>query len=241
MTPAPRQDGGGREPKPLGIKAYGHIPHLPGSRMGPSDHHCHEGQARICTEKARDKHDKIIVQEKLDGSCVAVALKDGQLYALGRAGWLAQSSPYKQHQLFAYWVRENEARFRDVLQEGERLVGEWLAQAHGTRYNLHHEPFVAFDLIKTERLPVGDFMDRLMGKFVFPRIINNGEPYSIEKALEAIEISGHGATDPVEGVVWRVERKGKVDFLCKYVRPDKVDGCYLPERNGGQEIWNWKP
>jgi hypothetical protein len=30
-----------------------------------------------------------------------------------------------------------------------------------------------------------------------------------------------------------------VDFLAKYVRPDKIDGCYLPEINGGHAYWNW--
>lgn len=59
--------------KPLGHKAYGSIPHLPNSRLGVGDYHCHEGQARICCEKARDKHDRIIVTEKLDGSNVCVA------------------------------------------------------------------------------------------------------------------------------------------------------------------------
>ena len=63
--------------KPLGRKAYGSIPHLPNSRIGPGDHKCHEGQERIATVKSRNKHDVIIVQEKLDGSNVAVALKDG--------------------------------------------------------------------------------------------------------------------------------------------------------------------
>lgn len=33
--------------KPLGHKAYGSIPHLPTSRLGPGDHHVTEGQARI--------------------------------------------------------------------------------------------------------------------------------------------------------------------------------------------------
>ena len=53
--------------KPLGHKNYGSIPHLPGSGRGPGDHSCHEGQARIATEKRRDGLDVIIVQEKLDG------------------------------------------------------------------------------------------------------------------------------------------------------------------------------
>lgn len=47
------------------MKNYGHIAHLPGSRMGPGDHSCELGQARIATLKARDRHDHVIVQEKL--------------------------------------------------------------------------------------------------------------------------------------------------------------------------------
>jgi hypothetical protein len=234
--------------KPLGHKNYGSIPHLPGSRMGPGDHHCHEGQAAIATSKAR-KGDTIIVQEKLDGSNVGVALKDGQVLALGRAGYLAQSSQYEQHQLFASWVRENEERFRAVLREGERLVGEWLAQAHGTRYALKHEPFVAFDLMRgIERATFHEFTERIApGGFTSPRWLSIGGPYPVEAALEDLRIipSGtfgfHGALEPVEGAIWRVEREGRVDFLVKYVRPEKVDGKYLPERNGGESIWNWRP
>ena len=33
--------------KPLGRKAYGSIGHLPNSRVGPKDHHIHEGQLSI--------------------------------------------------------------------------------------------------------------------------------------------------------------------------------------------------
>ena len=51
----------------------------------------------------------------------------------------------------------------------------------------------------------------------------------------------HGAIEPVEGVVWRVERNGKFDFMCKYVRPDKVDGSYLESQTGEDAVWNWRP
>lgn len=69
---------------------------------------------------------------------------------------------------------------------------------------------------------------------------------AIPEALKALGTFGHyGAQDPVEGAVWRVERKGVVDFLCKYVRPDKVDGAYLPDversANPGETVWNWQP
>src|SRR5437870_765438 len=109
--------------KPLGAKAYGHIAHLPQSRIGPGDHKLNEGQARILTEKLRDRHDLIIVQEKLDGSNVAVARVNGVLVPLIRAGYPAISSRFEQHRLFAAWVYENLARF-EWLGEGQRVCGE---------------------------------------------------------------------------------------------------------------------
>lgn len=240
---------GSRPTKPLGAKSYGSIGHLPNSRMGPGDHHVTEGQARICTERARDRHDVIIVQEKLDGSNVGVALHNGQILALGRAGYLAQTSPYRQHQLFAYWVRLNEGRFRAVLTEGERVCGEWLAQAHGTRYELPHEPFVAFDIIRgagdqAERACYEEFRTRVVaGDFVAPALLSCGPAFSVAAALKQLEVTRHihGAVDPIEGAVWRVERKGAVDFLAKYVRPDKIDGVYLAEMSGKAAVWHWQP
>ena len=232
--------------KPLGHKAYGSIPHVPGSRRGPGDHGISAKQASICLEKPRDKHDMIIVQEKLDGSCTAVARIGDRILALARAGYLAESSRFEQHQLFAAWVRENEARFRSVLEDGERLVGEWLAQAHGTRYDLQHEPWVAFDLMRVgRRAPFLTLIMRVVTqKFMTPHVYFMGNAgFSIEDVQHAIATtaSKHGAIDPVEGVVWRVERKGKVDFLTKWVQPGKIDGCYLPEQSGEEAVWNWRP
>lgn len=225
--------------KPLGHKSYGSIPHLPGSRLGPGDHHCHSGQAKIATQKARDKHDFIIIQEKLDGSNVGVAKLNGQILPLTRAGYLATTSPYVQHHYFAAWVEQNRRRFHDTLNEGERICGEWLAQAHGTKYRLRHEPFVAFDLMAgKDRLSYGQMLDRVYPNFVTPVIIGYG-PMAVDDVVLLMGSGGHGAIDKVEGAVWRVERKGKVDFLTKFVHHDKEDGKYLPEKNGtGAEIWN---
>jgi hypothetical protein len=38
-----------------------------------------------------------------------------------------------------------------------------------------------------------------------------------------------------------VERNGAVDFLVKYVRPDKIDGVFLHEIGGNDPVWNWQP
>src|SRR2546426_4473615 len=103
--------------KPLGMKNYGHIAHLPGSRMGPGDHSCELGQARIATIKARDRHDHIIVQEKLDGTNVGVARLNGVLYPLVRAGYVADTSPFEQHWRFARVAPSQPARLLSALRD----------------------------------------------------------------------------------------------------------------------------
>src|SRR5215212_7803024 len=224
---------GSNHTKPLGRKSYGSIGHLPGSRLGPGDHRINDGQARILTTKARDRHDRIIVCEKLDGSNVAIANVGGAILALGRSGYLAQTSSYEQHQVFAAWVRDNSERF-SFLKDGERVCGEWLAQAHGTRYQLAHDPFVAFDIMRgDDRALFEEFAARMTeARVPMPKLLFNeqGQSFPVNDAMKMLGQFGfHGALEPAEGAVWRVERMGKVDFLGKYVRADKVDGCYLPE------------
>jgi len=226
--------------KPLGRKNYGSIGHLPSSRLGPGDHHVTEGQARIATEKTRDKHDVVIVQEKLDGSNVGICKVNGEILALSRAGYLATSSKYEQHHLFAAWVEKNRDRFERLLEEGERVCGEWLAMAHGTLYRLRHEPFVAFDVMRGEvREPFEVFRKRCR-EFTQPHLISCGPPMAVAAALASLgEYGHHGALDPVEGAIWRVERQGKVDFLAKFVKHDKVDGKYFEETTG-KNVWNFR-
>ena len=229
--------------KPLGRKAYGSIPHLPNSRLGPGDHSCHEGQMRICLETARDRHDRIIVTEKLDGSNVAIARINGEIVALTRSGHTAVSSPRKQHHLFDSWVKRRETLFRDLLEDGVVLHGEWLAQAHGTLYALPHDPFVVFDVTRGgHRLPWDETVGLCRkGDLVIPRVLSDGGPFSLGQALPLLEWSGHGVAEGemVEGAVWRVERRGTFDFIAKWVRPEKIDGKYLAENSGGDTIWLW--
>lgn len=193
--------------------------------------------------KPRDRHDCIIVQEKLDGSCVSIAKIGGAVIPLIRAGYTAISSPFAMHRFFHEWVVGNSSRFNALLNEGERVVGEWLIQAHGTKYALPHEPFVAFDIMREhDRLCVGEFAPRCAKvNLTVPKVLSWGPPASVESILEILEPSGHGALDPVEGAVWRVERKGTVDFLGKYVRSDKIDGKYLESLTNAEPVYNtWK-
>lgn len=203
------------------------------------------GQAAICTQRLRDGRDRVWVSEKLDGSCCGVARLAGEIVPIGRAGYPAITSPFQHHHLFASWVLRERARFAALLSEGERVMGEWLALAHGTRYDLPHEPFVPFDLMTGDsRVRWADFRQRVevLG-FTPPFVLSVGQPFSVA-AVEQLYVkhgSQHGAIGLPEGAVWRVERDGRFDFMAKWVRSDKVDGCLLPEVSGGDPVWCWWP
>lgn len=230
--------------KPLGFKAYGSIAHLPDSRMGPADHHCHEGQAAICTSKARDRHDRIICLEKIDGACVSVANINGDIVPLIRAGYRAIDAKYEHLRRFHCWATSNANRF-SFLRPGQRIVGEWVALAHGTVYTrLPSDPFIIFDIFEGKsRLPYDlvTLASETSGLSAAP-VISDGAPITVPDALDRLGAEGNfGAVDGPEGVVYRVERKGCVDFLAKFVKPTKIDGQFLPEISGLPEIWNWQP
>lgn len=233
--------------RPLGHKAYGSIPHLPGSRTGEADRHVNEGIARMCLAQAKSTKDRVIIQEKLDGSCVAIARTEEGIVALGRGGDLAASSSGLVRRSFAAWVEGQQERFMRALDPGQRLVGEWLFIAHGTRYALPHEPFVAFDLmVNKARQPYAALLERAaLAKLVTPRLIHMGGPLGIEEVIARLDAdtSAHGALDPPEGAVWRVERPTshngvRVDIVAKYVRPHKQDACFLPEVTGEDWCFN---
>jgi hypothetical protein len=235
--------------KPLKAKAYGSIGHLPCSRMGPADHHVHEGQALICTVKPR-KGDRVIVSEKLDGSCMSVANIGGEIVPLTRSGYRAMDVTYDHLRAFVPYVKDNLDKFSKLLSDGERVVGEWMPMAHGTIYDPGHyafSPFVAFDIFSNGKRILWDDFNSRAASVELPRAvcIHDGQnAYSVESALAALSSDEgedrygfHGAAEDVEGAVWRVEREGRVDFLAKYVRPEKIDGKYFTNVSGQPEIW----
>ena len=230
--------------KPILNKNYGSIAHLPGSRLGEGDHKICEGQAKILLETQRDHKDLVIVQEKLDGANVGVLRYEGKLIGLTRKGHRCIDSPMEQFQLFQKYIYNREHLF-DFLDEGERVIGEWIAMAHGTKYKTD-DPFIIFDIMKGDiRVTYLELVARIGNKLPLAHLLHIGCPISIKKICKMIDKQDgdtygyHGALEPVEGAVWRVEREGKVDFLGKYVRHFKEDGKYFNEDHT-KLIWNWK-
>lgn len=226
---------------PLGGKAYHRIPHLPGSRTGSSDRMADPPLAKRCIEKER-KGDTIVVQEKLDGSCVALARIGDELVALGREGWRAAESNNPGRRMFAAWAAGIDRRIHSLLDDGDRLVGEWLALAHSTRYVLAHAPFVAFDWFHRGSWRSSAALVEAFGALLpTPQVVHRGQALGIAAAVERLGDRGaHGAVDSVEGLVWRVEREDTVVGWAKYVRPGKRDGVLLPENSGAPAVWNWR-
>lgn len=230
--------------KPLGVKNYGSIPHLLGSKKDQTDKYIHEGQHRICTEKARDRHDVVIITEKYDGSNVGACKVDDKIHALTRSGYLASTSPYKQHHKFHAFVNLYYDYFHSILNEGERICGEWLHQVHSLRYNIDdYRPFVPFDLFDSNnrRLPFNDFYNRVDPYFETARLIHQGRPLLIDVAMKALRkphLHSVRCIDDPEGLVYRVERKGEVDFLAKYVRSDFVPGLHIIGKKEAEFIYN---
>ena len=218
-------------------KNYGSIPHLSTSKMSQkADKKITMGQELILTEKTRDWKDLIILTEKIDGSNVGVIKHNGTIIPLGRSGYRVESSPYEQHRMFAKYVFNNKELF-DWLPEGWRICGEWCVLAHGTVYDITNEsPFVAFDIIdnNNKRILFIEFYG-LIKKYGIPSVplLHIGQPVSIKNAIKLMGLGHYGNPENPEGVVYRVEREGVVDFLAKWVRSDKQDGKYLDK-----ETWN---
>ncbi len=225
--------------KPIGRKNYGSIPHLSNSKLGEGDYYINPGQERILTLKKRDKYDTILVFEKYDGSNVGVAKKDGKIYAISRAGYEAKTSPFKQHHLFHEWVYEHEDVFQNLLDDGERITGEWLAQAHGLKYVLRQEPIIFFDFFdaQNQRKP---FKILQQTDLPLPRLLHEGDAIPVEDLIPVLnEKTPTIQTDEnPEGMVYRVERKDKVDFLAKWVRLDFEPGKYAIGVKDENAVWN---
>ena len=94
-------------------------------------------------------------------------------------------------------------------------------------------PWVAFDICygSNGRVTRSELLERIntTGKHIpTPKIISSGKSMSLAKAEQLLGFRGfHGSLAGAEGVVYRVERMGRVDMIAKYVRHGKIDGCYL--------------
>jgi ATP-dependent RNA circularization protein (DNA/RNA ligase family) len=217
--------------KPLGMKSYGSIPHLPGSKTGPKDYCLDDAAAYRVLNKTKEKHDKIQVTEKIDGSNVGVLKLNDKLIPLNRAGYNCQDAPRAIHRTFAKWAYDNYDKFDDLLNEGERACGEWLGMVHGTFYDLtNRDPFVIFDIITNHKRDHCQLLRERVNSAGLTNVplIHFGDPKGLSELLYILNDNGYyGAKNKAEGLVFKTERNKKIVNLCKYVRPEKEPGKYI--------------
>jgi len=227
--------------KVLPYKTYNKIGHLSKSRLGEGDHFIDEKTESQLTKQLTDPVAVIYVEEKLDGSNVCVVRWKGELRCLTRSGYDCEKSTQEQHRMFARWVHHRRDLFGILLSEEEdRVVGEWLALAHGTKYQIDsgYNVFIAFDLYKKEHEM--RYFDRIKSfasvGLAMPRLLHVGGACTTNRAIKLLEEPSCHKPEDAEGVIYRMERPGKIALKAKLVKKNKVDGKYLID---GQEIWNW--
>ena len=186
----------------------------------------------------------MLVFEKYDGSNVGIVKLSGAIHAVVRAGYSADSSRHQQHHRFAQWVRANAGILSQMLKDGERFAGEWLAQVHSIKYDLEgRSPLVLFDKFtaQNKRALFSDWMHDAEQLLAAPRLIHIGHPikpgYLLERLSAPFRVPRSTSAAP-EGMVYRVERGGQVDFLAKWVRPDFEPGVYCIGKSEDELMWN---
>ena len=227
--------------KPLKGRNYGSIPHLSTSKLGFHDKFIEPGQESILLKKPRDKHDYFYVTEKLDGTNVGILKKNGKLIPLQRSGYRCLDSPYEQHKQFYKWALGggNNCKFKELLNEGERIVGEWIWQASGIHYKVNRRKalFTAFDIFNSDntRKPYSaTYMLCMQYNINRPRLLySSSKKIDLDFCIDRLNQPVKSDITPVdgqlpEGLVLRCERNGQFDFMAKWVRPDYLPGRYLP-------------
>ena len=202
-------------------KSFATIQHLPGSKMiDAEDKLLGLEQVKWLTVRRRTNGDTVIVTEKVDGMNAAVLRSGGLLHPLIKKGYDCRTNPLSWINDFAKFVEDNALRFLKVLQDGERLCGEWMIKTHTLSYKLPHEPFVAFDIIKdAERLPYLIFRERVSrGDFITAGLVHLGEAIPSDMALRLLGAGYHGVIGEPEGVIYRYE-DSRHRYICsgKYV------------------------
>jgi ATP-dependent RNA circularization protein (DNA/RNA ligase family) len=236
-------------PKVLSYKTYNSIPHISSSRLGEGDHYIDEKHEKSLVDTLPNQQSLVIVQEKFDGSNVSIVRYQGELRVLSRNGYDCKNSNQLQHRMAYDYVQKYRTIFENICsQQEDRLVGEWLALAHGTRYeNLDDSSvFRPFDFYREgKELPFYQFIAIVskMGLLHYPTVLHIGGSCSARRALKLLDEKG--SSSDAEGVIYRLEEGGKPKFKAKYIKHDKVDGKYLKNEDGTYKkeeeyIFNWK-
>ena len=223
-------------------RGYSSISHLPGSKMiDDKDKLIGVQECGWLTVERRNFKDLVIITEKVDGMNASVYRIDNQLYPIIRAGYDVRTSDKNWIRAFGRFVSTNSDRFMSVLDNGERLCGEWMIKTHTLSYDLPHEPYVVFDIVgeKNKRLSYKDFRHRVDGIFTPTGLLHIGEAIAPLLAIEILGKGYHGVVgDQPEGVVYKYENQDGYVCSGKFVSHPDVGNEKIFTYNISNDIYN---
>lgn len=167
--------------------------------------------------------DEIVVEEKVDGSNVALWFDDNRIEVAGRAGREAMDRGGQLGRLKA-WANE-QRRALSVLLVGTWVAyGEWLWLQHSLEYDQLPDLLIVLDLWHPCRgyAPADERDERVQdAALVAVPTLYRGPLGSIER-LGALTAASRFRSGPAEGAVLRREHAdGRFD-RCKWLRPEFV-------------------
>jgi hypothetical protein len=169
----------------------------------------------------------LVVEEKVDGANVGIALVDGLLTIRNRSAMLGENGAIHPqfHSLFG-WVAEHAEALTEALADGSTLFGEWLYARHSLGYSRLPDWFLAFDvrMIDGSFLTVAD-RDRLcaaVGATPVRRLAVGR--FTLDALTMLIGTPSLYRDGPIEGIVLRQERDGRLVRRAKIVDPSFVAG-----------------
>lgn len=224
--------------------SYPTIQHIKGSKMiDNADKLLGQREQDWLTVKTRSPHDVVIVTEKVDGCNVGVLRRGNELFPILRKGFDVLSNPLDWIREFHEYVDVRKDRFWSLLNDGERVCGEWMIKTHTLQYRMKHEPFICFDLITDNyRDNYLSARHRLKSNgFVTAGLVHYGTAIPAQVAIGMLGDGFHGVAGEPEGIVCRYESKDGFLFSGKYVSNTFVGNTEIFRQNIDSGIMNhWK-
>ncbi len=196
-----------------------------------------------------DKEIQVNVEEKVDGSSVAITLLDDQVLVRNKdkilvKGFLSDKPSKKQYAHIWNWVYENIQKFKTLteLQGGCTIYGEWMWMQHGLEYNRLPSWFIAFDVYQhsNSRFLVPQIARELLtkSKFSISPLIHNCR---CENYHDYVQLTnGRSAFTDLgnrEGVYIKLINAKNEVFRFKLVRPDFVRGALFTDKIAKNKVY----
>lgn len=209
-------------------------PHLPGSNVVDTDRSLtSEEVAALCRDC------EIVIQEKLDGTCVGVFLGEDKSAVLLKRGGIIGHREKDQYNVFRTWVQQRAEPLHEALAKRHVLFGEFLWQTHGLFYDRLPDFFIGYDLLEraSEAFLVSSAVRQKLQNVVsvVPELWRGTmrTPEQLSGKIKEVATLPSAFGDRAEGVYVRFERDDQLMARAKYRNPGFQSGWHsgLPKRN----------